>query len=551
MPNLSDHDLKQMDPEWVQRQSEQTVRGLLGRALEDLKSARDRLNQTPSNSSRPSGSMPPWRLGTIAAAAREAAQSELKAADEPKGEAAQPEEGTPADDCEEPESAKQAPVAKRAGRAVGARGHGRTQKLDPTRTEQHHAAVCAGCGQGFASHDGAHAWTGWDSLELLPLSQDESGPVVLGVRIEVTRHQLMSQRCTCGHLTRHEASRADEDPMWAGVHVSEQRLLGPRLAAAIVHLCVRMRLPRRKVSELLLEWFGLSLSAALIDQTVHQAARSVAELEPQLAQQLAQAALVHADETSWSECGQALWLWVLCCCHTVLYVVGSRTKEMFDNALDASFQGILMSDGYGAYRARMMRLRCWAHLLRKLRGVHESTDRQAAQEAGRMLDLFGSLIAAVFEARAQLDQPPQDGVTGPAAPPAITHAEQIEQLKQLCQHQRDASHQALRQIAREFINDWQAIVRVLHDPRLPLTNNAAERQLRHYVVARRISYGTRNPVGSHSFALLASIFDTCRLRGASATDLLARSIHAARMKLPSPCLPPIPCLLAPAYETLS
>ena len=30
----------------------------------------------------------------------------------------------------------------------------------------------------------------------------------------------------------------------------------------------------------------------------------------------------------------------------------------------------------------------------------------------------------------------------------------------------------------------------LHDLRLPLTNNAAERQLRHYVLARRISYGT-------------------------------------------------------------
>jgi len=86
-----------------------------------------------------------------------------------------------------------------------------------------------------------------------------------------------------------------------------------------------------------------------------------------------------------------------------------------------------------------------------------------------MLDLFTSLIAAVFEARAQLDQPPQDGVMGPAAPPAITHAEQIEQLKQLCQQHRDACHQALRQIAREFINDWQAIVHVLDEPRLPLS----------------------------------------------------------------------------------
>jgi hypothetical protein len=35
MPNLTDHDLKQMDPTWQQRQPEETVRGLLVRALDD------------------------------------------------------------------------------------------------------------------------------------------------------------------------------------------------------------------------------------------------------------------------------------------------------------------------------------------------------------------------------------------------------------------------------------------------------------------------------------------------------------------------------------
>ena len=38
---------------------------------------------------------------------------------------------------------------------------------------------------------------------------------------------------------------------------------------------------------------GLELSAALIDQTVHQAAHSVAPLGPELAQQLEQAVIVN------------------------------------------------------------------------------------------------------------------------------------------------------------------------------------------------------------------------------------------------------------------
>ena len=41
---------------------------------------------------------------------------------------------------------------------------------------------------------------------------------------------------------------------------------------------------------------------------MHQAARSVAPLQAQLIEQLEQASLVHADETSWAEAGKALWL---------------------------------------------------------------------------------------------------------------------------------------------------------------------------------------------------------------------------------------------------
>ena len=80
MPNLSDHDLRQMDPTWQQRQPEETVRGLLERALDDLRQARDGLNQNPTNSSRPPASMKPWRRA-------QAAQTQAEAVGEaPPGE---------------------------------------------------------------------------------------------------------------------------------------------------------------------------------------------------------------------------------------------------------------------------------------------------------------------------------------------------------------------------------------------------------------------------------------------------------------------------------
>lgn len=58
--HLSDHDLRQLDEAYLDGLTPEQARALLGRALADLKSARERLNQHPSNSSRPPSSRLPW-----------------------------------------------------------------------------------------------------------------------------------------------------------------------------------------------------------------------------------------------------------------------------------------------------------------------------------------------------------------------------------------------------------------------------------------------------------------------------------------------------------
>jgi transposase len=89
------------------------------------------------------------------------------------------------------------------------------------------------------------------------------------------------------------------------------------------------------------------------------------------------------------------------------------------------------------------------------------------------------------------------------------------------------------------LNDWEAIWIVLHYPWLPLTNNEAERALRHWGIARRISYGTRTEQGSRAFALLASVIETCRKRRLSPWSYLA-TVIAERRK--GNAAPPIPAI---------
>jgi transposase len=60
---LSDHDLRQLDEAYLESLSEEQARVLLGKALADLKTARERLGQNPSNSSRPPSTRAPWEQG--------------------------------------------------------------------------------------------------------------------------------------------------------------------------------------------------------------------------------------------------------------------------------------------------------------------------------------------------------------------------------------------------------------------------------------------------------------------------------------------------------
>jgi transposase len=107
----------------------------------------------------------------------------------------------------------------------------------------------------------------------------------------------------------------------------------------------------------------------------------------------------------------------------------------------------------------------------------------------------------------------------------------------LCEPHREATHEKTRELAREFLNDWEVIWTVLAHPHRPLTNNQAERLLRHWVMSRRLSQGTRTEPGRRALALLASVIETCRKRDVLPWPYLAQVIAERRKGNPVPPLP--------------
>jgi hypothetical protein len=528
--HLSDHDLRQFDDAYLDTLSPPQARTLLGKALADLKTARERLGENPSNSSRPPSTRLPWAgSGGGGAGGGDAADGD--AADVPADTAAS---GDPAaGDADEPpasgeprprrQGTRRTVTGQPPGRRVGAAGHSRTQRL-PIDAEQTHVPTrCAGCGQPLTATHESRAHNARYEIDLI-----QPGAGGTGLLLQQTKHTYMERHCACGHWTQALPGRCDAEGEWT-VALTEWHLAGPVLVAFICALSLRMRLSRARVREFLSDWLGLELSTATINHCIHEAGRAVAPVvEAEIQAAVRDVELLYADETSWKEHGQLLWLWVFTCATATLFVVGKRSIEMVRQVLGETFNGWLMSDGFWAYRELDQRLRCLAHLIRKAQALEDGLEPAAQRFGTDILTVLATVMAAVYDAR---------GAPPPVGTLRARHAPMLNALLAQCLQQVDAPHEKTRALARELLNDWDTFWVVLDHPELPLTNNEAERALRHWVIARRISLGTRTPQGTRAFAHLASVIETCRKRAASPWPYLAEVIRQRRQGLQAPPLP--------------
>ena len=506
---LSNYDLKQIDQDYLGTLPPGKLLDVSLKLLEDLKDARERLNQTPQNSSRPSGSYAPWEGSVV---------NEEDIQDEKQDDAEREERGTKEkkESVNEAVSEKDQQPKKKAGKQKGAKGHGRKVELAVTGVENHRAEKCAACGEEFGEDAEFTARTG---LYVVDIETGEPG-----IQVTHVKHLYGETRCSCGHITKTEPGRCEEEEGWE-VELTEWHLVGPTLVSLIVCLSLRMRLSRPRIQEFLHDWLQVYLSVGTINQSITEGGRAVEPIEEQLLAEIKQSELLHADETGWKENGRLVWLWVLVTSTVTLFLIGGRSWDVLADILEG-YAGWLMSDGWHVYRKYARRLRCWAHLIRKARGLSESLNQESSQFGEKVLTCLTILIEQIYQAR-----------DGPHTNLKTAFADQLEELKAWCEQHRDSSHIKTRQLARELLNDWEAIWTVLKHPELPITNNIAEQALRHWVIARKISHGTRTKQGSRAFTLLASVIDTCRQRNILPWPYLAEVITARRIGLPAPPLP--------------
>jgi hypothetical protein len=301
---------------------------------------------------------------------------------------------------------------------------------------------------------------------------------------------------------------------------TEASLVGPALATFIAALSVRYRLSRAKIAELLATWLGVRLSVGSIDRCIREVGLACEPVVEGLIEDLRQCGVINADETPWPQRGHLRWLWVALSSTTAVFKIASRRAEEIRDLIGEAFLGWLVSDGYVVYRGYKRRQRCLAHLIRKGIALIEGYNYDAARFGDWLVRELRGLIHAVAE---------QDGAR--ALNPIMAR------LKRACLLNEDADAAKARALAREILNDWDAITAFVTNPDLPPTNNDAETALRHAVIARRISFGTRTEEGSRAYAAILSVIETCRRRKIDAWGFITKTVGYARRGEPPATLP--------------
>jgi hypothetical protein len=496
-PSLIDYelaDLLAMPPE--------EVVALAWRQREALRSLANRLGEDSTTSSRPPSSDDPYRREARGKPASAGSDAGAETPSAPLGKAGKPDEKKP---------------GRPPGKQLGSKGFWRSLSIVTSAEVAHAPMVCTDCGTALGPDLKRRCVGAHNSLELARGD--------MSLEVTATKHVYFAVRCPCGrdNVERPRVGlRSDVEGRRRNLLMSERCLVGPMLAAFIAALSLRFHMSRSKIREFLRDWLGLQLGAATIERCIHEFGLASEPIVEQLVLNMRVADILHIDETPWYQKGDLRWMWVATTAMTTVFRVASRRKEELTALIGEAFLGWLVTDGYVAYRDHPRRQRCLAHLIRKGLALAEGY-YDAGSGFGR--DLVRDLRRLIERVH--------DGEGADA--PAVKRL--MARIRWNCQCNRHEDEKKVRELAGEILNDWDAVVAFVHDPTLPPTNNDAERALRHAVIARRISFGTRTDEGSRFYAAGLSVIATCRQRGVETWAYACRLIAAARANLPLPAIP--------------
>jgi transposase len=340
---------------------------------------------------------------------------------------------------------------------------------------------CRRCGRPVTGDD-SHPWR----------QQVVEVPPVVPHVTEYELHRLGCAQCgiaTCGELP-------------AGVRAV---CYGPRLASLVALCSGTYRMSKRMVASFCRDVLGVELSVGEICQIEQTVTRAVAPAVEEAAVYV-QRCDTNIDETPWREQQYRRWLWTVVTTQVSVFVIATgRGTAVLQTLIGQWYAGIIASDRAKAYNARPLRERqlCWAHLMRDFQAmIDRGGPGQAVGEA--LLEHAQVLFAWWHWVR--------DGTWARS-----TFQQYVSTLRVSFRMELEWGSQGAcpktATTCRELLAREAALWTFVRVEGIDPTNNAAERQLRHAVQWRKVSYGTQSARGSRFVAHMLTVVASCQQQG--------------------------------------
>src|SRR6266487_2024931 len=363
---------------------------------------------------------------------------------------------------------------KKNGQKKGHKGSGRKKPEIINRLSICFVRLCPDCGSPVKRGNSFHPHTVTD----IPHWR-EMKPVTTEYRIEYQ---------WCGNC--HKAVSAVPFGVIPGARV------GLNLFLMILIWRYHLRLPFKKISEILLMQYSISLSAGAIVGITRKARAFFGKRYDDLLIEIRGAPVKHADETTWGMDGLLYWCWIFLTEKVVYYTIEeSRGKGVPGRILKDAI-GILVRDGYAAYlKLSLIQQACFAHLYRKARDAAER--KGASEEAKKLFQEIKQLYGLLAEdIQRPFDKTEREEL----------HAAYKKDLEKI--GSRVYQSQDTRKVQTYLRNLGDNLLTALLYENVPLTNNPAEQAARQIVIGRKISGGSRSKEGVKTHAVNMSIMQT-------------------------------------------
>ncbi len=371
---------------------------------------------------------------------------------------------------------------KGRGAKKGHPGHQQVM-LDPTKTEPVAPGQCPCGGNDFTDLKPFH------THQVMELPE---------IQMEVTHFVLYEGRCqSCGRLRKAE------------LPVERQSGYGPRLTAFAAEVGGIQGNGRSTVRDLFRSVLRIPICNGTVQKMIYRVSEAIKPYYEAIGREASSAAVNYVDETSWFHSGALQWLWVMANATVAFFLVHPhRSKEAFAALID-DWVGILVSDGYGLYCQWVeLRQSCLAHLIRKAKGLAESSDPQIARFGRKMAAELGRLCHMAHS-------PPTVGYWR-------TWYARFTHLLSEHQQRKDAAGTFARRLVGEMESLWVFLETEGVEP----TNNRAERALRFGVLWRKRSQGTQSHRGNRWVERILSVRQTCRIRAKATYPVLVEAVEA-------------------------